>query len=246
MQDMLETQYPSTATVNAAAVTGVTGNEAEREEWETTVARALTYTSDLNFPSAVGVYGEKVLFHSTISKGVLADFANILKTRPRGCVLPHMMSDLGQCSFAFLLDFGSFRDIQRHRNGVCRMPLLTTEYGFELWYLEQLNEQLQRDAFHLIHTLIPAINDLTDDPVARQYYIPMGFRVPCQVTYALPATLYVLETRSSKTMHPTLRRVIQGAIKAFEERFPDVALHVDRDPDGWTVRRGTQTITAKQ
>ena len=42
--------------------------------------------------------------------------------------------------------------------------------------------------------------------------------------------------------HPTLRHVILKEIEAFRAQFPHVPLHVDTDPDTWTVRRGGQTI----
>jgi len=56
----------------------------------------------------------------------------------------------GQCTFKFLLDFGSFRDLQRHRNGETLMPLLTTKFGFYQWYLDQLPEDLQIKAQQLL------------------------------------------------------------------------------------------------
>lgn len=34
-------------------------------------------------------------------------------------------------------------------------------------------------------------------------------------------------------------------IRQFRKHFPDIALHVDEDPDHWTVRRGKQTITER-
>jgi hypothetical protein len=70
--------------------------------------------------------------------------------------------------------------------------------------------------------------------------------VPCTVTYGLPALLYVLELRSGKHVHPSLRRVIHSMVKKFQHEYPDVALHVDMDPDDWSVRRGEQTITEKR
>lgn len=179
-------------------------------------------------------------------------YVEILRTRPRGCVLPHFLSDLGQYTFEFLLDFGSFRDLQRHRNGVCRMPLLDRSYGFHPWYLEQLGDPAMGDvgglrdaAVELIHAQMTRIGAISSDPVVRSYYTALGFQVPCQVTYALPALLYVMELRSGKTVHPTLRRRIHSMVRLFQEKHPDVALHVDMDPDDWDVRRGDQTITKK-
>jgi hypothetical protein len=175
----------------------------------------------------------------------LEKFAELISTRPRGVVLPHFMSGFGQLTWRFLLDFGSFRDIQRHRNGVCRMPLLTTEHGFEPWYLEQLPAALAQEAENLIALQTREIQEATDDPVVRQYYTALGYRMPCQVTYALPAAVYVMEIRSSKHVHPTLRKAIHKMVGDFRGVLPQVPLHVDMDPDGWTVRRGSQTITTK-
>lgn len=69
--------------------------------------------------------------------------------------------------------------------------------------------------------------------------------VPCQVTYCLPAAVYVVEVRSSKTVHPTLRAVAHRMAASLREALPDLKLHADMDPDGWTVRRGRQTISAR-
>jgi thymidylate synthase ThyX len=239
LQKMFAEQYSSSTDFDAAAVSAVTGGAEARATWEAKMVEKYTFTSSLGFPST------NEGFHSTLSQGNLASYHELLQSRPRGSVIPHFLSDIGQLSFAFLLDFGSFRDIQRHRNGVCRMPLLTLDYGFEPWYLEQLDEELTGKAKDLIAFLSGAITHMTDDPIARQYYIPLGFRVPCQVTYALPAAVYVMELRSGKTIHPTLRRVIHWMIGRFREKYPEIPLHVDMDPDDWTVRRGQQTIQAR-
>jgi hypothetical protein len=181
-------------------------------------------------------------------------YAEMLATRPKGAVLPHFMTDCGQYSFEFLLDFGSFRDLQRHRNGVVRMPLLDTAWGFEHWYLKQLGDPgnddvggLRDEAVELIHQQQARIRALSGEAVDRQYYTALGFKVPCQVTMALPALLYFLELRSGKTVHPTLRKQVHSMIKIFQKDHPNdqVALHVDMDPDDWDIRRGDQTITAR-
>jgi len=247
IREMLEEAYPSSGFgTSLASVSGVGksgGDDAARarDAWEQFVADHYTYPSGIGFPER-----SESGFRSTLSLGELSKYGELLRTRPRGCVLPHFLTDLGQLSFSFLLDFGSFRDIQRHRNGVCRMPLLTTTYGFESWYLDQLDDELAHAAKDLIEDLKPKIAALSDDPVVLQYYTALGFRVQCQVTYGLPAALYVMEIRSSKTVHPTLRYAVHThMIQPFVERYPSIALHVDTDSDDWTVRRGEQTIVTK-
>lgn len=235
-----------------AGVSGVDEKSAARDvrqDWEWRVASAHTYNVDTRFHRA-----DEMRMTPMIEEGTR--YQEILKTRPKGCVLPHFMSDLGTFTFDFLLDFGSFRDIQRHRNGVCRMPLLDTNWGFSKWYLEQLGDPsngdvggLRDEAVQLIHEQQAAIAKLgamsSQRNVMKQYYVALGYNVPCTVTYALPALLYVLELRSGKTVHPSLRQVVHAMIQKFTAQYPEIALHVDMDPDDWTVRRGEQTITQK-
>ena len=261
LRSRLAAQYPSSGFARAlATVSGVDNKDEDarkaREEWEYKVAKDYTYSVDRRYhhfhdEGGVKMYPAWTRPGMPLSE-ILQDgtrYSEILKTRPRGCVLPHAFSDLCTFTFDFLLDFGSFRDIQRHRNGVCRMPLLDTSWGFESWYLEQLGE-LSKEAETLIDEQRFAITTLgLGEPrreVMRQYYNALGFRVPCSVTYALPALLYVLELRSGKTVHPSLRRVVHAMVKKFKHEYPEIALHVDMDPDDWDVRRGEQTITEKK
>lgn len=218
----------------------------EKTEWEKLAAKESTYFK-------YGYYDQdwdmcKALkfkcFDSEISilNVNLHKHEELLNSRPKGCVLPHFMSDLGQARFSLFLDYGSFRDLQRHRNGVCRMPLLTTEFGFESWYLDQMDNELYDQADLLIMDQSYAINKLDAPPEVKQYYIPLGFHVACEVTYGLPAAVYVLELRSGKTVHPTLRKVIHELAKDLQSHLPLLKMHVDYDHDDWDVRRGNQTI----
>lgn len=244
-----ESSLPTAGGVRADARTGNTGDaddpiaaaRSDRSTWEAEIARDLSYSACLNFAGKDP--WDPFVVSSTLE--IPDRYAQALRTRPRGCVLPHVLSDLGQVGIDGLIDFGSFRDLQRHRNGVCRMPLLTTSHGFDPWYLEQLDDDLRVEAGELIARSSEEIDRLDADPVAKQYYVALGYRVPYSVTFGLPALLYVLELRSGKHVHPTLRHQIHKAIRWFRTRFPEIALHVDMDPDDWTVRRGEQTITER-
>jgi hypothetical protein len=127
------------------------------------------------------------------------------------------------------------------------MPLLTADWGFEPWYLEQLDAETRVEAMALIERQTNHIKNLFTHhgpatPVEKQYVTALGYRVPCVVTFALPALLYFLELRTQKTVHPTLRARALRIANRVKETWPDIALHVDEDPDDWTVRRGEQTI----
>ena len=182
---------------------------------------------------------------TTINSKELASYSSITKKRAEKTGLPHFLTELGNVAFDFLLDFGSFRDIQRHRNGVCRMPLVTTKFGFNEWYLSQLPADLRKKAEKLIKEQIKAIKNLKTTKELAQYYIAMGFNVTCRVSYGLPAALYVTELRSGKMVHPTLRKVAHKMYNWMAKKFPTVQIMADLGKDDWDVRRGLQTIREK-
>jgi thymidylate synthase ThyX len=211
---------------------------ARRAQWEAATADALAY-------DGLRTKHRGAEFETTIDNRDLAGIEHVLATRPRGCVLPHVLSALGQVTFDFLLDYGAWRDIQRHRNGVCAAPMVTMSHGFEPWYLDQLDWATRARAERLIEEQENAVDLLSCTDVEAQYFVPLGYRVPTVLCYGLPAIVYVLEIRSGKTVHPTLRAAVHRMIEQFERAHPMVKLHVDREPDGWTTRRGTQTIVEK-
>jgi len=180
----------------------------------------------------------------------LEKHAEMLRTRPAKATLPPWFAEAGTLTSLFWLDFGSFRDLQRHRNGVVRMPLLSVAHGFHPWYLSELPDDLPLEALDLIKPQVAAIQALDiqgrDPRHMRQYYVPLGFVVPCRVTQSLPAFIYRVELRSAKTVHPTLRRIAQEEARIFAKAIGDpVVLHVDNDPDDWDIRRGKHTIEEK-
>jgi thymidylate synthase ThyX len=183
---------------------------------------------------------------TTIKPAELAKYKEVIAKRPAKTGLPHFVSDLGQVTFEFPLDFGSFRDLQRHRHGVCRMPLLSAAHGFHNWYLDELPKDLAVKAKKLIAEQKAAIGKLKTTPLNKQYYYAMGFNVACKVTYALPAAVYVAELRSGKLVHPTLRVVAQRMIKALQKKFPVLRLHGDLTLADWDIRRGLQDIKEKR
>lgn len=211
----------------------------EQEAYRQTIMTDYSYYDQKN-------YAGDFMATTTIKVADLAPYQNSLSTRPLKTNLPLFLAELGSVTFDFLLDFGSFRDIQRHRNGVCRMPLLSTKYGFNQWYLDQLPPDSKAKAEVLIADQIKAIESLVARPEDKQYYCAMGFNVSCRVTYGLPATVYTVELRSGRLVHPSLRQVAHKMHQALGEFFPDLKLHSDLDPDDWDIRRGLQDIKEKK
>ncbi|MDD3030377.1 MAG: FAD-dependent thymidylate synthase [Alphaproteobacteria bacterium] len=188
-------------------------------------------------------------------KGLRDNESDLLALRPAFTPLPWRLESYGRYNFLFLLDFGSFRDLQRHRNGVCQIPLIDGRYGFHPWYLNQFNDLLPvTEAKQLnadISAQFSALADLsgkmgpTTTPFLNQYLFPMGTQVLVHASYSLPETVYIGELRSGKTVHPSLRPVAQKMLDILRQDLPSIALHGDTEEDSWSAKRGEQTISDK-
>ncbi len=177
----------------------------------------------------------------------LAPYRTLLIHRPTKTELPKWLGVYGEVALAFTLDFGSFRDIQRHRAVTQRMPLLTADIGFNPWYLEQLTPELRTEATTLIAEQKAAIETLTPDPNIRQYYLPMGYNISNYLTGDLPALVYLIEIRATSLVHPTLATKAGLMASLLQEKYAATGLtfHLDPDPGRFNIKRGEQDIVKK-
>jgi len=170
---------------------------------------------------------------------------DLLKSRPPKTELHQRMRQFGQFAFRFPLDFGSYRDLQRHRSCVQEMPLLTTKWGILNWYLEQLPDTLVEKVCEVAAEQEEAINNLDVSDEERQNYIAMGYASPIQITCSLPSAIYIAELRSGTTVHPTVRKVAQQIGDTIKSTIPYCAMHHDTSEGVWDIKRGAQDIIQK-
>lgn len=187
------------------------------------------------------------LTKNDIHAGDLEEHRDILQRRPAKTELPRFLDECGRMQFNFTLDFGSYRDIQRHRAVTQRMPLLTEELGFHPWYLAELPDTQRERALQFLQIQRKRIDELGLSRELRQYYIPMGYLVANRLTGATPQLVYLVELRATRFVHPTLRiRATQMAeVLMHELGNSGLVLHLDPDPGRFDIRRGTHDIIEK-
>ena len=190
--------------------------------------------------------GSRFSYTSNIRRERLDAYKAILRSRPAKAELPHELREAGDFEFRFLLDFGSFRDLQRHRSITLPMPLLTLDYGFEPWYFEQFPESMLEEIHTTIGEQERIIRKLSGSAEQKQYYIPLGYRVACYATASIPAATYIAELRSGQTVHSTLRQVAQDIGRALKAELPEMALYVDNSDDMFSIKRGSQDIVQRR
>jgi len=172
---------------------------------------------------------------------------DVLEKRPTKTELPKHLSEAGTMQFEFTLDFGSFRDIQRHRAVTQRMPLLTMDLGFEDWYFEDLPEVVRADAKEVLASQKKKIETLKCSKEDLQYYMAMGYKTSNRLTGGLPALIYLVELRATRFVHPTLRKKAKQMADIIGEQFAKdgLVIHLDEEMDRFDIKRGTHDIVLK-
>ena len=187
---------------------------------------------------------ELALVRNGINNEELVDHREVLENRPAKTELPKYLGTLGEVAFAYHLDFGSFRDIQRHRAITQRMPLLTTEIGFNNWYLDELSDSLKAEAEELLVSQLVKLDELDISKEERQYYVPMGYNTSNYFSGDLPAVVYMTELRATRFVHPTLRYQAADMANMLAGTFAEAGLkvHLDAEMDRFDIKRGEHDI----
>ena len=156
--------------------------------------------------------------------------------------LPRHQSNGLRVTMCGFLDFGSYRDLQRHRNGYLKMDILSPTKGFNMFYMSNLPSHLQLELAKLVSDYSDFYhNDKTLSAFDKQYCTPMGYDVGVEYNCDINQALYIMELRSAKTVHQTLRHLVQDWAKSFQQKTLGIMkVHVDMDFDNFTLKRGEQ------
>lgn len=214
--------YPDTFT---------TKSNPRAEDWGKTLNFVLQYQDCASRTTTVNVslteYGKTML---PMLKLHLAD-------RPRKVQLPPEFSLMGTVEAGGMLDYGSFRDLQRHRQFCPAVPLLSTRLGVAPFYANGLPSEAV-----LLMNSMP--DEVHVDALYKQYFTPMAYQVPVRAVYTIPGFIHLVELRSWAGSHDTLRKLVQDWAYAAKGQLP-IPLHVDIRPSTFNVQRGKQTIRLK-
>ncbi len=197
------------------------------------------------------------------------DALDIMRSRKRGQNLPRSFTKYGTFNFNFNIDYGSYRDLHRHRNGLVYFPSYYGELAMHPWYMQEIaslgiaakdgvnGKTLMDSILHIYSHLLPYVEEnvlglgkrdpkrpITDQETRARmmYYVPMGTMVRAHMRYDLPQAIYVAELRSARTVHATARIAAKSMADAIKTVLPfGCDLFVD-DFEGLSRKRGEQTI----
>ena len=142
--------------------------------------------------------------------------------------------------FEILSDFGSFRDLQRHRMMTLEWQLLGARHGYstppEVAELGETKSAMWHDAMTQMAELSMKLQDRYGADVA-QYAIPFAYRIRYVIQLNARQAMHMLELRTGQAGHPDYRRICLKMhdlirVQAGHKAIADAMLHLDATDTG--------------
>jgi thymidylate synthase ThyX len=136
-------------------------------------------------------------------KFVVGDPINIKQARNKHEPISSIYDFAGDAYFELCIDFGCWRDLQRHRRINSPMPYFgigSDDLNLNTWYINNLPPELRESVVKFYYELYARVSNAYQfEPTATsQYYMPLGRNITSMHKAPLSALIYMLELRSGK------------------------------------------------
>ena len=136
------------------------------------------------------------------------------------------------------MDYGAWRDVQRHRMASLSMQTLAPHLGFHC--PPELERFGYGPQFHVLTAQAAAtFHALTDAGLGAEagYVLPLATRIRALVTWNLREVAHFIELRSARQGHPSYRTVAQDVYRCIESTYPLVARYLRPDMKHYALTR---------
>ncbi len=140
-------------------------------------------------------------------------------------------------TFEILVDYGAYRDIQRHRLATQTTQPLTCAHGYDV------PELLTQSGFEAefraaMDQAASTFAQLTQEhPQEAQYVVPLAYRKRVLFTWNLRELHHFISLRSARQGHISYRRVAQAAYRELEREYPFLAQFIRVDLGNYEMAR---------
>lgn len=141
-------------------------------------------------------------------------------------------------TFEIIMDFGAFRDIQRHRMATQIAEPLSPAYGYEIPpEIESFGYEKQYRA--LMDQAAGAYLALHENGFMAEapYVLPLAYRVRTFFTANLRELFHFIELRSARQGHPSYRNIAQQIYYEVERVYPAIAPHIRVNKNEYALTR---------
>ncbi len=123
-------------------------------------------------------------------------------------------------TFDILVDYGAFRDIQRHRMCTQTNQLLTTDHGFSI--PEAMKEfGIEKDFVEKMGKAKELFDRMRKEmPFGAQYCVPLAFKKRVLFTWNLRELWHFIKLRSGPAGHESYRKIARQCYEELKEKHP--------------------------
>jgi len=148
------------------------------------------------------------------------EFCNFMNTRPEHEEVPDIFKTIN-ITFDIMMDYGAFRDLQRHRRCEQFIEPLSTSFGYVVPAdIEGTDlEPEYRRTMELIDSA-PELEPCDVDTL--QYATPLGYLHRSRFKMDLKELYYVIELRSKPQGHISYRKIVYEMHKLAVSRWPEL------------------------
>jgi hypothetical protein len=148
---------------------------------------------------------------------------------------------VGQLIFSGFIDFGAYRDLQRHRRGFQFKLQPTIRFGYQLpEFIVERDDLLQ-----VCEEAIEAI-EAEHRKTGSEYFTLLAHNVQFTYICTVEQAIYLIELRTSPAGHVSYRHFAQDMAKCLFQAFPELEKHVRVCWDNDTDRRQQEEIRQRK
>jgi thymidylate synthase ThyX len=140
-------------------------------------------------------------------------------------------------TFDIVLDYGAFRDIQRHRMATQTRQHVSTRYGYSV--PDDLVAYGLGDVFQAcMERAADAYSRMAADyPLEAPYVLPLAYRIRVLFAWNLRELFHFIQLRSAKQGHFSYRRIAQQVYAEIERVHPALARYIRVDRADYQLGR---------
>jgi thymidylate synthase ThyX len=140
-------------------------------------------------------------------------------------------------TFEILVDYGAYRDIQRHRMATQTRQMPSPRHGYNL--PEEVARYGVHDAFEACMQRAAVAYERIEQarPHVAPYVLPLAYRCRVLITWNLRELHHFVQLRSAKQGHVSYRRIAQGVYRAIDAYHPLLARYIRVDLEDYGLGR---------
>ncbi len=129
-------------------------------------------------------------------------------------------------SFDIVMDYGAFRDLQRHRICTQTNPVFTSDLGYDVPddIIVAGVEAEYRLAMEKAKEVYEKVRE--KHPLQAQYLLPLGFRKRFLITMNLRELHYFIKLRTTPMAHDSYRKIVRKIYEIMSEEYPLLSKYI--------------------